>query len=190
MSRLVSMVKNVVPKSRFSKQLCFLAPTSKLIPLSAYFIPFFLWSSVIFAQPGEGQKAPEAVLRDVNNQLRRLTEFSGKVVLVDFWASWCVPCRQANPTLVRLYQKYKSKGFEIYSVSIDESRLSWKKAVANDKMTWTQVIEPGGWDGKVATAWKIEIVPTSYLLDKSGKIAAVDLFGNKLEHKIAALLKK
>ena len=81
-------------------------------------------------------------------------------------------------------------GFEIYSVSIDESKQAWKKAVLNDKMTWTQVIEPGGWDGKVAAAWKIEMVPTSYLLDKSGKIAAVDLFGTKLERKIAELLKK
>jgi thiol-disulfide isomerase/thioredoxin len=144
----------------------------------------------VFGQLKVGEKAPNIALRDSNGKVRKLAELNNKVVLVDFWASWCGPCRRANPNLVRLYAKYKSKGFEIYGVSIDEDRAAWKKAIAADKITWTTVLETGGWDGPVALAWKVEQLPTSYLLDKSGRVVAIDPFGRELERKISKQLNK
>lgn len=106
-----------------------------------------LISAISFAQLKAGQDAPGISLSDVKGKLENLSDHKGKVVLVDFWASWCAPCRKANPNLVRLYKKYKQKGFEIFGVSIDENKTSWKKAIASDKITWPQVIETG--DGMV-----------------------------------------
>lgn len=141
------------------------------------------------AQPKAGTRATEIVLPNINGKMQKLSGNTGKVVLLDFWASWCGPCRKANPELVRLYAKYKQKGFQIFSVSIDDDQAAWKKAVVKDKMTWTQVNESKGWDGPVATAWKIEQIPASYLMDKSGKIVGVDLQGKELEDTVAKLVK-
>lgn len=143
---------------------------------------------VLRSQTTSGQKAPEIALPSVTGTIKKLSDHAGKVVLVDFWASWCTPCRKSNPNLVRLYAKYKNKGFEIFGISIDEDKTSWKKAIIHDKMSWTHVRETGGWDGPVASAWKIEQIPSSYLLDQSGNIVAIDLTGNELEKKIVALL--
>jgi len=143
-----------------------------------------LVSASLYGQPKIGEEPPAIALRDVKGNLKKLSDYANKVVLVDFWASWCGPCRRSNPNLVKLYKKYKSKGFEIYGVSIDEDKAAWRKAIVKDKISWTQVIEPGAWDGKVATAWKVEQLPTSYLLSRSGKVVAIDPFGKELERKI------
>lgn len=147
-----------------------------------------LFFNVTQAQSKVGQKAPDIALPNVTGVVKKLSEHVGKVVLVDFWASWCTPCRKNNPNLVRLYSKYKDKGFDIFGISIDEDKASWKKAITTDKMSWTHVIENGGWDGPVASAWKIQQIPSSYLLDQSGKIVAVDISGRELEKKIVELL--
>lgn len=153
------------------------------------FLGLFLFaSSLLFAQPAPGQKAAEIALPDVNGSIKKLSALTGKVILLDFWASWCGPCRKANPDLVRLYAKYKKKGFEIFSVSIDENKAAWKKAIAADKITWTQVNENKGWDGPVATAWKIEQIPASYLLDKTGRIVATDPEMKDIESRVLELL--
>ena len=142
------------------------------------------------AQLKPGQPAPDIALKDVNGKTVRLADLKGKVVLLDFWASWCGPCRRANKGLVSLYAKLKTKGFEIYSVSIDDEKASWEKAIADDHITWLQVNDKGGWYAPVATALKIEQIPTTYLIDKQGKIAAVDLEGRELEFRVNKLLKQ
>lgn len=156
----------------------------KLLQRSLQLISCLLLSVYLFGQQKPGQKAAEISLPDVNNKIQNLSDLRGKVVLLDFWASWCAPCRRSNPILVKLYNKYKQKGFEIFSISIDEDTAAWKKAIITDNMIWTHVIEAGGWGGPVAAAWKIEQVPTSYLLDKSGKVVAINPSTLTLENKI------
>jgi thiol-disulfide isomerase/thioredoxin len=142
------------------------------------------------AQPAVGTTAPEIVLKNMDGKPVSLSSLKGKVVLIDFWASWCGPCRKANKHLVTIYPKLKTKGFEIYSISIDDDKADWRKAVAADKITWLQLNEGGGWNAPVANEWKIDQIPTAYLLDKEGKIIARDLEGKPLERKINELLKQ
>ncbi|MEJ7736730.1 MAG: TlpA disulfide reductase family protein [Chitinophagaceae bacterium] len=149
-----------------------------------------LYSSYSLAQPVVGQQAPDIALPNLRGKIVKLSEMTGQVVLVDFWASWCGPCRKANPNLLSLYNKYKRNGFEIFGVSLDEDEAAYKKAIVADKMSWIQVQESGGWEGPVASLWKVEEIPASYLLDRSGKIVAVNPEKTDLETKIIELLKK
>ena len=151
-----------------------------------FFISSILFVSISFAQPKPGQKADEIVLPDMNGKKIKLSELKGKVVLIDFWASWCIPCRKSNPGLAKLYADYKSKGFEIYGISIDDNKDAWKKAVGADKITWTQVNDPGGWDAPIAVKWNLNQIPASFLLDEKGVIIAVD----PIHREIEAQLKK
>jgi len=98
----------------------------------------------VTAQPGMGQRAFEIALPDAKGNIQKLSDHQGKVVLVDFWASWCGPCRRANPGLGTLYSKYRSKGFEIFGVSIDDDSKAWRKAIEADGITWKQVNAMGG----------------------------------------------
>jgi len=140
------------------------------------------------AQVRMGQLAPEITLPDQRDSMVSLSSFKGKIVLIDFWASWCNPCRAANPSVVRLYKKFKDKGFEVFAVSIDKRKKDWLKAIKKDKLTYTQVNDIGGWDSGIAGKYGVDQIPTSFLLDKEGSIVAVDLEGKKLEEKIKELL--
>jgi thiol-disulfide isomerase/thioredoxin len=117
-----------------------------------------------------------------------LESFKGKVIVLDFWASWCLPCRTANRELSKLYTKYKTKGFEIFSVSIDENKKDWQKAVAKQKINWVQVNDPRGWDAQTAIRWNISQLPTTYLIDKKGDVVSIDLEGKELDENVKKLL--
>ncbi len=142
------------------------------------------------AQVKAGQWAPEISLPGSKGDTVSLSSFKGKVVLIDFWASWCRPCRMSNPNVVRLYSKYKDKGFEVFAVSIDSKKSAWLKAVEQDKLTYTQVNDNKGWDAASASKYGVEGIPATFLLNKEGKIEAVDLEGTRLEERIKELLSK
>ncbi len=129
-------------------------------------------------------------LPDVNGNKIALSSLKGKVVLLDFWASWCVPCRAANKHLVKLYAKYKSKGFEIYSVSVDDEKSDWLKAIQKDGITWTQVNQPGSFDSDAMQRWRVDGLPQTFLIDKNGDVVDINTPDRKLGGKIASLLKK
>lgn len=146
-------------------------------------------TSVLKAQLKIGEPVPEISLPDKKDSIIHLSSYKGKVVLVDFWASWCKPCRAAHPSMVRLYKKYAGKGFEIFGVSIDNKKSAWLKAVQQDRILYTQVNDMTGWDSAIAGRYNVEEIPAGFLLDKDGKLAAVNLEGIKLENKIKQLLK-
>ncbi len=154
------------------------------------FTLFLLMISLnLFSQMIPGQPAADLSLPDMNGKIVSLTEFKGKVVLIDFWASWCGPCRHNNPRLVKLYNKYHEKGLEIYGVSLDEDLNSWKKAVHHDKLTWTQVLDDKGWDGPSASIYRVNMIPSSFLVDRQGIIRTVNAEGPELESSVRDLLK-
>ena len=117
-----------------------------------------------------------------------LASLKGKVVLLDFWASWCGPCRTANRHLVKLYAKYKPQGFEIFSVSVDDDRKSWERAIQKDKITWLQVIDPRNWGAQSAINWGISQLPTTFLINKKGDVVAIDPQEKQLDGAIKKLL--
>jgi len=117
-----------------------------------------------------------------------LSSLKGKVFLLDFWASWCGPCRYANKQLVKFYSKYKGKGFEILSVSLDDEKTAWKKAVTKDKITWMQGFDRGGWDSFAARKWQVDALPSSFLINKDGDVVGINLEKDDLEKKIKELL--
>ncbi|MBR8536216.1 AhpC/TSA family protein [Carboxylicivirga sediminis] len=138
------------------------------------------------AATAEGAVAPDFTLKSDKGEEVSLSDFRGKYVLVDFWASWCKPCRMENPNVVKAYNDYNSKGFDVVSVSVDRDLEAWKKAIEEDGLTWTQVNadEASG----VAEIYGIQSIPSTFLLDKEGKIIAKNLRGEALEAKLAELM--
>lgn len=135
-----------------------------------------------------GSMAPAFTLKDTGNTSVSLSSFKGKYVLLDFWASWCGPCRQESANLVNIYRKNSTKGFTIVSVSLDESKDSWMKAIRKDKLgAWTHLSDLKGWNNKVANIYGIDQIPTSLLIGKDGRIIAKNLRGAALEQMVSSL---
>lgn len=135
-----------------------------------------------------GQKAPEITLQDTAGQVVSLASLRGKIVLIDFWASWCKPCRMENPNVLRMYEKYKDKGFEIFGVSLDQKMDAWKKAIHDDGIYWYHVSDLRGWQASAAKLYAVNSIPSTFLIDREGKIIAKNLRGEELENKVEEVL--
>lgn len=118
-----------------------------------------------------------------------LSDFKGKYVLIDFWASWCRPCRMENPNVVAAYNRFKNKGFTVLGVSMDSNRDPWLAAIQQDNLTWTHVSDLKGWGNEVGKLYGVTGIPQNYLIDREGKIVAKDLRGPALDEKLAEILK-
>ena len=135
-----------------------------------------------------GAPAPEISLRTPEGDTLSLSSFKGKYVLIDFWASWCGPCRRENPNVVRMYEKFKGKPFEIFGVSLDKDHASWIKAIKADNLGWKHVSDLLFWQSSVVNDFGIKGIPQTYLLDKEGVIIAKNLRGAALEQKLDEVL--
>lgn len=134
-----------------------------------------------------GAEAPNIIMKTPAGEEKDLHSLRGKVVLIDFWASWCGPCRRENPEVVRLYNKYHEKGFDIFGVSLDKDQQRWEKAIADDGLVWHHVSDLKGWSNAAAQAYGVSSIPHTVLLDAEGNIIARNLRGAALEQKLEEL---
>ena len=137
-----------------------------------------------------GQEVPDISLPSPDGKILTLSSLKGKYVLLDFWASWCPPCRAENPNLVMNYTKYHSEGFEIFQVSLDRTRENWLKGIKEDGLNWLHVSDLKYWDSSVVPLYGIQQIPTSYLLDREGKIDTFDLRGVALGERLRKIFNK
>jgi thiol-disulfide isomerase/thioredoxin len=142
---------------------------------------------LILARTAIGVK-PSFTMADTTGKKVSLRDFQGQYVLVDFWASWCGPCRKENPNVVKAYEKYHAKGFEVVAISLDDKRAPWIKAIHTDGLPWIHLSDLKGWKSELAAMYGITSIPASFLVDKEGKIIAKNLRGKDLEAKLEELL--
>ena len=167
---LAGVQRKANPNSPFTKEL-----TARLAPLRTTAI---------------GVLAPEINLAKPEGGTMALSSLRGQYVLLDFWASWCGPCRQENPNVVRAYNQFKDKGFTIFSVSLDQDKGKWQKAIATDGLTWHHVSDLAGWNSAGGAAYGIKSIPQSFLIDPQGRIIAKNLRGEALSAKLEEVLGK
>jgi thiol-disulfide isomerase/thioredoxin len=135
-----------------------------------------------------GSFAPELAFENPEGKILKLSDLKGKVVLLDFWASWCRPCRMENPNVVNMYKKYNSKGFEVFSVSLDRDKASWMRGIQEDGLIWpNHVSDLGYWNSKGAKIYGVSSIPATFLINKEGKIVAKNLRGAALENALKEL---
>jgi thiol-disulfide isomerase/thioredoxin len=140
--------------------------------------------------PAVGEEAPDIKLADPSGKVIALSSLKGKIVLLDFWASWCGPCRKENPNVVRAYDKFKDKGFTVYSVSLDNNKDNWTQAILKDGLKWeAHVSDLKGWQSSAAQLYGVRGIPATFLLDKEGKVVATNLRGESLVNMLETLCK-
>ena len=186
------------PATYFAVKYLFQKPASKLILIAAdkmeKELPNSLYTKNLVSLAAnigptvEGAIAPEISLKTPEGEILALSSLRGKVVLIDFWASWCGPCRKENPNVKKIYEKYKDQGFEIYAVSLDNNEAQWKGAIAKDGLAWKHVSELLGWKGTVSRAYGVGSIPQTFLLDKEGRIVKTGFRSHELESLIQPLL--
>lgn len=137
-----------------------------------------------------GDKYIDFSQEDTQNKIVKISDFTDKIVLLEFWGSWCGPCRKSNPELVKIYNEFRDKGFEIFGVGAETKRELWIKAIEKDKLTWTNVTDLKGDKNEAALIYGVSYYPTNFLIDKTGTIIARDLKGDKLRKKLKELLDK
>lgn len=139
---------------------------------------------------GIGAIAPDLAFKDPDGKVRKLSDLRGKVVLLDFWASWCGPCRRESPNVRNVYAKYHDKGFEVFSVSLDRDAASWKKAIQDDQLVWpNHVSDLKQWQSEAAAIYGVRSIPSMFLLDRDGRIVAMICADQHLKMLFVSFLK-
>ena len=166
------------------------AEKTKAVPLVEFvaLLSTQVQSNTKVAAASVGNIAPEISLADPNGKIISLSSLRGKYVLVDFWASWCGPCRGENPNVVAAYEKYKNKNFTVLGISLDEDKASWLEAIKEDKLNWQHISDLKKWESIVVGAYQIEGIPFNVLIDPTGKIIATELRGQALLETLAGVL--
>ena len=136
-----------------------------------------------------GDQYSNVVMNDKNGNPKELSKLLGEVTLLEFWASWCGPCRKENPDLLKIYEKYKTKGFQIVAISLDKDKEKWQSAIEKDGLSWSNFCDFEVWESKAALMYGVYAVPENFLIDKNGKIVARNIRGEKLNEKLAELIK-
>jgi peroxiredoxin len=136
-----------------------------------------------------GQPAPEIALSDRSGKIITLSSLKGKYVLVDFWASWCGPCRAENPNVVSAFEKFKQKKFTVLGVSLDDDKAAWQNAIVADKLNWQHISDLKKWESTVVTTYQLQVIPFNVLVDTNGIIIATALRGQALQDTLARMLK-
>ena len=139
-------------------------------------------------EPKIGEQFIDFEMTDLNGNQQRLSDLKGKTILLDFWASWCAPCRKENPNLVKTYKEFKPKGFEIFAVSLDENKDNWLNAIKKDNLIWYHVNDLKGSGNEATLIYGVEGIPDSFLIDENGIIIGRDLRGKELNKKLTELL--
>ncbi|MFN2457344.1 MAG: redoxin domain-containing protein [Chitinophagaceae bacterium] len=206
---LVNIIKTEVGNFVAAKRSSFVSPFLLFVTAQTYDDPLLteqrfqiLDSSIRNSQIGKnlyqfiqynkvgavGTNAIDFSQPDVNGKPVTLSSFKGKYVLLDFWASWCRPCREENPNVVKVYQKFSNKNFTVLGVSLDKEKEPWIKAIQKDGLTWTQVSDLQLWSNEVAVMYRVQGIPQNFLIDPNGKIIAKNLRGPELESKLCQFL--
>jgi peroxiredoxin len=181
---------NTIDKDKYMKTYVAVAEKSKKAWPTSSLAKSFAESVEKMKATAIGQPAPEIALPNPEGEVVKLSSLKGKYVLVDFWAKWCGPCRQENPNVVRVYQKYKDKGFTVYGVSLDRRKEDWLQAIQQDGLTWTHVSDLKFWQSEAAKTYNINAIPFSLLLDPNGVIIDKNLRGPALESRLAEIFNK
>jgi peroxiredoxin len=136
-----------------------------------------------------GKAAPEFAATDINGKSFKLADYRGKYILLEFWASWCVPCRAENPGLLKAYKKYSDRGFVVVGISLDDKKEKWIKAIQEDQLPWIHISDLNAFDNKVAKLYGVQPIPDNFLIDPQGKIIARGLRGEQLEERLAGAMR-